>query len=201
MSDDIKKMLQMLTEGEALTVDEPEEGQLSNEPNPTTLDFKTQADSGDDLHRTKKSFKKAAGGDNPMGLKEGIRNRLTARWNQMKGPGLNEAQKRVTDPIALKVKQMAIEFFDSVPYSTARISGGRAYRISIRVKVGVFLDKRYHYVTKDQVTEKDAETLKRLREGFISKCQSEGIEGVDVKYHIKSGLYASIRVPLNNESV
>ncbi len=51
--------------------DEPTDETYSNTPEPKISDIKSVIPSGDDLHRAKGAYIKAAGGDNPMAIKMG----------------------------------------------------------------------------------------------------------------------------------
>jgi len=62
---------------------EAEEG-YENEPEEEYGDIEDVITSGDDLHKSKKGYKAAAGGDNPMSFEEEIKSRLMAALEEKK---------------------------------------------------------------------------------------------------------------------
>jgi hypothetical protein len=73
-------------------VDEPEMGEeevvadedYANAPDEEYGDIEDVTASGDDLHKSKKSYKAAAGGDNPMNFEDEIKERLMAALEEKK---------------------------------------------------------------------------------------------------------------------
>jgi hypothetical protein len=57
-----------------------------NEPDEEYGDIEDVIASGDDLHKSKKGYKAAAGGDNPMSFEEEIKSRLMAALSEKKKP-------------------------------------------------------------------------------------------------------------------
>ena len=61
-----------------------------NEPEEEYGDIEDVIASGDDLHKSKKGYKAAAGGDNPMSFEEEIKSRLMAALSEKKKPDANK---------------------------------------------------------------------------------------------------------------
>ena len=62
----------------------------ANAPDEEYGDIEDVTASGDDLHKSKKSYKAAAGGDNPMNFEEEIKSRLMAALAEKKKPDANK---------------------------------------------------------------------------------------------------------------
>ena len=73
--------LQSVQQGEA---QEEEVEEYDNEPEEEYMGVDAVLPSGDDLHKSKKSYPATAGGDNPMNV-ESIKDRLYAALNEKKG--------------------------------------------------------------------------------------------------------------------
>jgi len=106
------------------------------------------------------------------------------------------AEARVTDPNALKVKEIATEMFGK-PYSSARIANGTVHRISI--PIGEFLKKQYRYVPIADIHPNDERTLGQLKAAFMQKVEQDGVDTslVDIKFHIAAGVYMSVRTKID----
>jgi len=74
--------LQSVQQGEA---QEEEVEEYDNEPEEEYMGVDAVLPSGDDLHKSKKSYPATAGGDNPMNV-ESIKDRLWAALNEKKKP-------------------------------------------------------------------------------------------------------------------
>ena len=113
------------------------------------------------------------------------------------GKGLEEdtGKGKVKDTVALKVKEIAKKFFGT-PYSAGRIGGGTVYRISI--PIGYMFSQPYRYVKFAEVAPQDIAEMKSIRSQFLDAVKQNGINvaDVDVKFHIMSGIYASVRIKL-----
>jgi len=78
--------LQSVQQGEA---QEEEVEEYDNEPEEEYMGVDAVLPSGDDLHKSKKSYPATAGGDNPMNV-ESIKDRLWAALSEKKKPDTNK---------------------------------------------------------------------------------------------------------------
>jgi hypothetical protein len=96
--------------------------------------------------------------------------------------------------------QKIVEIAKSVygrPYSTGTIGGGKVYRLSIPAR----LNHDYRYVKLDSVSVDDKTILNQAKGKFFDLLKQQGLDAsrVDIKYHIGSGLYVSVRIAMKPE--
>ena len=114
------------------------------------------------------------------------------------GPGVKDKNANI-------VRGVAIKFFGE-PYSQARIGpGGSIRRWSFRIKIaGHRFSLRVQpgtpgdFKSLKDITPNVKANLQKMREDFLSKCDEAGVsrDAVDLKFHIGTGLYASVQVKL-----
>jgi hypothetical protein len=82
------------------------------------------------------------------------------------------------------------------PYSTGTIGGGKVYRLSIPARV----NHDYRYVKLDSVSVDDKTILNQANGKFFDLLKQHGLDAsrVDIKYHIGSGLYVSVRIKMKD---
>ena len=120
------------------------------------------------------------------------------QFGKTKKKKVEEAAK-VTDPTALKVKSIVVKMLGT-PYSSARIAGGTVHRLSI--PINYLLKKHYRYVPFKDVRPDDIQKMKDIKAKVMDAIKKNGIDPslVDVKFHIGSGVYASIRTKLGADA-
>lgn len=104
----------------------------------------------------------------------------------------------VKDSNASKVKELADKFFGK-PYSQARIGADKDTR---RYSYNFGINDFSRGMSIKDISSKDKKRMREFRDKFIALCEARGIPkgAVDVKFHIGSGLYASIQVRLGSKS-
>lgn len=133
--------------------------------------------------------------------------KLTRReweFDQTQGVGESVVSEAgpVRDPLALAVKKIATDVLGQ-PYSTARIAGGTVYRISIPMR-GFKHPLEYHSgVALADILPSDKQLLQKRRAKLLAAVEQAGLDvsKVDVKFHMGSGIYASVRVKLQPTNV
>lgn len=98
---------------------------------------------------------------------------------------------RATDQELQKIVEIAKAVYGR-PYSTGTIGGGKVYRLSIPAR----LNHDYRYVKLDNVSIDDKTILNQAKGKFFDLLKQHGLDAsrVDIKYHIGSGLYVSVRI-------
>ena len=102
---------------------------------------------------------------------------------------------RATDQELQKIVEIAKAVYGR-PYSTGTIGGGKVYRLSIPARV----NHDYRYVKLDSVSVDDKTILNRAKGKFFDLLKQHGLDAsrVDIKYHIGSGLYVSVRIKMKD---
>ena len=182
--------------------------------------YGTEFDVGDDGTKKKKPAAQAPGEKRGRGRPKKDPNANKYDWSAFGATGKNiklpkhtgavtkhtldetdyEMQEaRETDPVVLKAKEIAKKVFGNYVYSTARLHGGKTYRMSIPVNQKMSQDYRYGVPS---VTPEDKKRMAKLRDKFKSACEAQGIDpnAVDVKYHMGAWLYASVRIAIGSDS-
>jgi hypothetical protein len=100
-------------------------------------------------------------------------------------------------PVISKIKDIAIKFFGREPYSASRISGGSVYRMSIPINHE--LTQLYRHTLSKDVNPKDKKIMVNLKDQFMDALKQNNIDPsiVDVKYHIRTGIYASVQINIS----
>lgn len=100
---------------------------------------------------------------------------------------------RATDQELQKIVEIAKAVYGR-PYSTGTIGGGKVYRLSIPARV----NHHYRYVKLDNVSIDDKTILNQAKGKFFDLLKQHGLDSsrVDIKYHIGSGLYVSVRIKM-----
>jgi hypothetical protein len=108
---------------------------------------------------------------------------------------VNQAN-RAKDQELQKIVEIAKSVYGR-PYSTGTIGGGKVYRLSIPAR----LNHDYRYVKLDSVSVDDKTILNRAKGKFFDLLKQQGLDAsrVDIKYHIGSGLYVSVRIKMKSE--
>lgn len=111
----------------------------------------------------------------------------------------------VKDENANLVRQLAVKFFHTTPYSTARIGtdkGTRRWSFHISLG-GRHFDRmgRGDAKSTSEFNDKEKQLMRDFRDKFIALCEKNGVPkgSVDVKYHIGSGLYVSVQCKLGRK--
>jgi hypothetical protein len=102
---------------------------------------------------------------------------------------------RATDQELQKIVEIAKAVYGR-PYSTGTIGGGKVYRLSIPARV----NHDYRYVKLDSVSVDDKTILNQAKGKFFDLLKQHGLAAsrVDIKYHIGSGLYVSVRIKMKD---
>jgi len=81
------------------------------------------------------------------------------------------------------------------PYSTGTIGGGKVYRLSFEAPG---MGGRYRYSRLDLVSTDDRIKVNQLKGKLFDLLKQKGLDAsrVDIKYHIGSGLYVSVRIKM-----
>jgi cytidyltransferase-like protein len=108
---------------------------------------------------------------------------------------VNQAN-RAKDQELQKIVEIAKAVYGR-PYSTGTIGGGKVYRLSIPAR----LNHDYRYVKLDSVSVDDKTILNQTKGKFFDLLKQQGLDAsrVDIKYHIGSGLYVSVRIKMKSE--
>ncbi len=115
----------------------------------------------------------------------------------------------VKDLNSSKVKAISDEFFGQKPYSVNRIGeGGNIRRFSYNCGIKGYSFRNSGRIDNETITslpkapDEVKAKLLHIREVLLKKFQEAGVpkDATDVKFHIGSGLYASVRVKLGINS-
>lgn len=111
---------------------------------------------------------------------------------------VEENANPVTDPTAMKVKELSNKFFKGKPYSSARIANGTMHRISYIINGMLPSGNDYHHASAADITPEDKAAMKGIKTKFLRYMKQNGIPDgtVDLKFHIVSFLYASVRTKI-----
>lgn len=109
---------------------------------------------------------------------------------------------------AIAVKKAAIAFFGRSPYSSARINGGRTWRLSIPLDgFAVRSCANENALTSKKLTPAQKAELVMLQVKFSEHLLEQGLKVmhlrsglqrlVDLQFHVGSGVYAKVLIPLD----
>lgn len=108
--------------------------------------------------------------------------------------------RKVKDELALRVKELATEFFQTSPYSSARISGGTVHRLSYPLK-GFLLAKYKMKIDRyrPKISPDVKTTLVKISRDFLNFLKANGVDTSKVacKFHAGAGLYASVQTQIS----
>ena len=110
--------------------------------------------------------------------------------------------RTVQDPKALEVKAAAMTFFHSKLYSSARINGGRTWRLSFFGNgINVRSCGNEDALKSKKLTSKQKLDLMELQEQFLRYLERRGLHFVNgrpvqLHFHIGSGVYSKLLIPI-----